>query len=127
MPRTIRMPNDPMKGRINTRDTYIWDSPKARYIWIYTDEGALTIDTQYVNAQGVARLAGVSRATAYRIMRKLPRWWVSDVRDPDAPKCCSMVRRADLGQVRIYPRGNPNFASGIYQHDLARRPRGKRR
>ncbi len=127
MPRTVKMPRDPMGGRQHTNHTCIIDSPKARYIWVYTDEGALAIDTQYANAQGVARLTGVSRATAYRIMQRLPRYWLSDVRDPEAPKCFSVVKRSDLDRVTIYPKGNPNFASGIYQQNLARRLRRKKR
>ncbi len=127
MPRTIKMPRDPMEGRSHTNHTCIIDSPKARFIWVYTDEGALAIDTQYANAQGVARLTGVSRATAYRIMARLPRYWLSDVRDPDAPRCYSVVKRSDLATVRLYPIGNPNFASGTYQQELARRMRRKKR
>lgn len=98
------------------------------YIWIFTNKGAATIETQYKNAQQIQEYLGVSRATAYRLIKKHPvRYWCSDCRDAESPKCYCVLPTKALDAMTIYPVGNPNFANGIYQQNIARRLRRKKR
>ena len=97
------------------------------YIWIFTDQGARTIESQYKNAQQLQELLGISRATAYRLInRHKKRYWCSDVRDAENPRCYMVFPVKALNSITIYPVGNPNFANGVYQQHNARRPRKRR-
>lgn len=98
------------------------------FIWIFDDQGAASIETQYKNAQQMQRALGISRATAYRLIKKHPvRYWCTDLRDEGNPKCYSVLPKKVVDNLTVYPVGNPNFANGIYQQDIARRRMSRRK
>lgn len=120
--RKIDIPRIPSHGP--NVQSIVQEGTKVGYIWILTDKGAGTIETQYASAPQIMEALGVSRATAYRIIARHPkRYWCSDTRDADAPRCYSVIPREALDAVTVLPLGNPNFANGIYQQDIARRRR----
>lgn len=124
--RKITIPTPPYHGKSCHRITQ--EGLLVGYIWIFTDKGAETIETQYATAKQIQEALGVSRATAYRIIKRhTKRYWLSDCRDTEKPSCYSVIPREALKHITIYPVGNPNFSSGIYQQDLARRLRRKKR
>ncbi len=101
---------------------YIQEGILEGYIWILDDKGARAIETQYANAQQIRDELGVSRATAYRIIAKQKkRYWCSDVRESEKPRCYSVIPREALKHITVLPQGNPNFSSGIYQQRIARK------
>lgn len=118
--RKIDIPRVP--NHIKGTHSIIREGTSVGYIWILTDQGAATIETQYANAVQIMEALGVSRATAYRIIqRHEKRYWCSDTRDADNPRCYSVIPRKALDDVTVNPLGNPNFCNGIYQQSIARR------
>lgn len=117
---------DPQAGRAYKGHSYTIDTPKLRAIWVYTSRGMAAIETQYENARAISEHIRCSRATAYRVLHRLRPFWLIDLRDPKHPTSSLVVRREDVAKVSLSPRGNPNFGSGYYQAQLARRPRLKR-
>ena len=121
MPR-IRVPQPPHHNRFSS--TMIQEGLLVSHIWVFTDPGMATIETQYATAQQIAALIGCSRATAYRIInRHKKRYWLCDLR-PNVPETCvSVLPREALHGVQLLPLGNPNFSNGIYQQEIARKRR----
>lgn len=122
----IKVPTPPYHTPNTHAEEHIGNA--VGYIWIYTDTGAATIETQYKNAEQIQQALGVSRATAYRIIARHPkRYWCSDCRDADKPRCFCVVPTKVMEDYVKQPVGNPNFSNGIYQQTIARRLRRKRR
>lgn len=95
-------------------------------IWCFDEEGARKIETQYKTAEGIMAVRGVSRATAYRLIkRQAKRYWLTDLRDPDKPTVRSVLPMDIVTNATVNPVGNPNLHNGIYQQGIARRPRRK--
>lgn len=116
----IKIPEPPHHS--SNSQCIIQEGLVAGYIWIFTDKGAETIATQYANAEEIQEALQVSRATAYRIIqRQAKRYWCSDVRDAEHPRCYSVIPRKALEAVSVQGIGNPNFTNGIYQQGIARR------
>lgn len=124
--RRIKVPTPPSHN--SSMHNVIQDGITACHLWAFDDKGLAAIETQYGNCQAIQDQLGVSRATAYRIInRHHKRYWLTDYRDADHPKVYSVLPKSVVEQVTVYPVGNPNFHSGIYQQGIARRPRMKRR
>lgn len=106
----------------------IQDGMLVSHIWVFSDPGWATIETQYATAQQIAARLGCSRATAYRIIKRhKKRYWLCDLRPNVAEKCISVLPIEALASVQLLPLGNPNFTNGIYQQAIALRRRRVRR
>ena len=93
------------------------------HIWALDKVGADRCETLYATAAAIARLKGVSRATAYRIIAKSARryWYVDMSQEP--ARVWSVLPVEAVRAYQPAPEGNPNFRSGIYQQEIARRRR----
>lgn len=120
MPR-IGIPKDPLPNRTQKNHAYVIDTKGCRMVWVYDETGWLTTGNQYADSWRVAEYLGCSRSTAYRYMSKLPRYTLTDLRDPDAPRCTLVIKREAMRQIVIKREGNPNFNNGLYQQSLALR------
>lgn len=81
--------------------------------------------SKWWSAQDMADGLGISRASAYALLRELPE---AAKRLVIAPRPYQ-VGRADLLRAlwaRKHPRGNPRFADSAYQSALARRRRRRK-
>lgn len=97
------------------------------HIWVFNQAGRAAIETQYKTAAGIQAATGCSRASAYRLIARTDkRYWIFDLTDPDNPTVWSCLPVSIVQEYTPYPVGNPNFANGIYQQQIARRrkPRG---
>ena len=91
------------------------------HIWALDKVGADRCETLYATAAAIARLKGVSRATAYRIIAKSAhRYWYVDMSQEPA-RVWSVLPVEAVQTYAPGPQGNPGFHSGIYQQDIARR------
>lgn len=99
---------------------------KEYKIHLFNDHGAAVIANQFATAAEVASTLGVSRSSAYRIMRLMARYEVEDMRNPEELHCYNVVKRSDLAALQRASRGNPHFAESLYQRKLAKRPRKKK-
>lgn len=104
----------------------IKETDKEGVVHIFNDRGAAVIANQFATAAEVASTLGVSRSSAYRIMQRMARYEVADMRCPDELHCYNVVKRSDLTALQRSSRGNPNFTNPKYQRDLAKRPRKKK-
>lgn len=94
------------------------------HIWAFDPEGARAIETQYRTAEGIMQQRHVSRATAYRLIkRQTKRWWYTDLSTAEKPIVRSVLPADLVASLQINPVGNPNLTNGIYQQGIARRPR----
>lgn len=93
------------------------------YIWALDEVGVQRCETQYATAAAIAKLKGVSRATAYRIIAKhTHRYWYVDM-SADPARVWSVLPMEAVRAYQPAPEGNPHFHSGIYQQGIARRRR----
>lgn len=107
--------------------SFIQEGIDVGMIWLLDERGRGAIETQYVNASRIMDSTGVSRATAYRIIAKQrKRYWLIDYTKPEEPSCCMVIPVAVIEGYTPSQAGNPNFTSGIYQQNLARRLRHRR-
>lgn len=104
----------------------IKETEKEGRIMIYNDRGAAVIANQFATAAEVASTLGVSRSSAYRIMKHMARYEVEDCRNPEELHQYNVVRRSDLAALQRSSRGNPHFSDPKYQRKLAKRPRKKK-
>ncbi|MBQ2928670.1 MAG: hypothetical protein IJD99_00470 [Clostridia bacterium] len=121
----ISIPQPPHHG--GKAHSLIQEGIHVAYIWVFSDRGLGTIETQYANARQIMKRLGVSRATAYRIIkRQHKRYWLCDMRPTERERCYSVLPVEVLQRINVLPVGNPNFTNGIYQQGIARRLRRKR-
>ena len=102
----------------------ITETNQVALICIYDEKGWQYVHNQFATARDVASLFQVSKSTAYRLMKQLPRYEVEDYRN-NALRTFSMVKREDLAAMHRLHAGNPNFSDPVYQRNLATRPRKK--
>ena len=116
----ISIPTPPARGK--HYKALIQEGAKVGFIWLFHEAARGTIETQYADARAVGHTLAVSRASAYRFMAKQEKvYWLIDLTDEDNPRCCRVVPR-DTMVGYIKPKtGNPNFANGIYQQQIAKR------
>lgn len=100
----------------------------ASHIWVFSEAGLATIETQYATAQQIMQRLGCSRATAYRIIKRhKKRYWLCDLRPNEEERCLSVLPLDVLEAVQLLPLGNPHFHDGVYQQEIALRRRRVRR
>ena len=122
-----QLPRPPIRVGRDTQ-CHVVGGDRVVHAWIFTDTGVGIIETQYWTAVHLQDRLGVSRATAYRIIAKQPvRYWVIDYRDEANPKCRCAIPATLAETITPNTVGNPNFRSGIYQQEIARRLRRKKR
>lgn len=110
----------------NYEQYVIKETDRDGIIRIYNDRGAAVIANQFATAAEVASTLGVSRSSAYRIMRRMARYEVEDLRNIEELHTYNVVRRSDLAALQRATRGNPHFTDPKYQRRLAKRPRKKK-
>lgn len=108
----------------NHHHAFQQNSFSACYIWVFDDEGARIIETQYAQVREVMTEKRCARSTAYRLIAAQGRrYWVSDCRDPQNPRCYTVIPRRVLRGLQVLPVGNPLWHSGHYQRRLRLRHR----
>ena len=118
MRKPIRVPQPPRHGPL-TR-ALVQEGMRVSYIWLLKEAVRATIESQYATAEQIAKIKGVSMATAYRIINRVEkRYWLCDMTDEEHPKVFSVLPMDVVKAVEIKPIGNPNFKNGIYQQTIA--------
>lgn len=111
-----------LPDHIISRDCYTVDGERVCYVWALSDRGAEIIGNQYATAEKIMRLKKCGRSTAYRLIASVPkRYWITDARDPNRPRCFSALPLSLVRKHKVQPVGNPNWRSGIYQQGLRAR------
>lgn len=108
------IPQPPSTAR--GRHIYTQSGEKVCFIWVFDDEGREIFENHYGTARDIMTVKGCSQATAYRLIASEPkRYWLTDMRNRDRPKCYSVLPWSLIRKAKINPLGNPGWHSGPYQ------------